>query len=30
MAEGIGLPEPAAADKTFERRVALVKPSSPW
>ena len=24
MAEGIGLPEPAAADKTFERRVALV------
>ncbi len=24
MAEGIGLPGPAAADKTFERRVALV------
>jgi len=24
MAEGIGLPEPAVTDKTFERRVALV------
>ncbi len=24
MVEGVGLPEPAAADKTFERRVALV------